>query len=168
MSTNYSPDFSLEPALNENLDFSPKSEAFIKQFTELYRKIARKVNAKDGGFYWNQEIINDQRYYLTGDPQKFHTIFRKVVPFGALPNAGLKQVAHGITGIGNGYMFTRIYGTAVEPAGVAPRPFYIPLPNGGPNYPVEIMVDNTNINIRSTVNLSTFTTSYIVLEFWKV
>lgn len=168
MSANYKPDFSLEPALNENLDFSPKPEEFLRQFTELYRQIARKVNAKDRGFYWNQEIINDQRYYLTGDPQKFHTIFRKVVPFGALPNTALKQVAHGITGIGNGWMFTRIYGTAIEPAGAGARPFYIPLPNSGPNYQVELMVDNTNINITTIANLSAFTTTYIVLEFWKV
>jgi len=163
----YGPVNSLEPPLNENLNVPDSFENTPEFNTKTFRQHARKINVKDSGFYVDEEIINDQRFFNTVNRQIFHTIFRKVVDCGALPNTALKQVPHNIAGIGNGWMFTRIYGTAREPAGAAPRPFFIPLPNSG-NYQVELMVDTTNINITTVANLSAFTQTYVILEFWKV
>lgn len=163
----YGPPNSLEPSLNENLNVPDTWENTASFNTTLFRKQARKINGKDQGYYLDEEITNDQRFFNAANRQTFHYIFRKVIDCGALPNAALKQVAHGIAGIGNGWMFTRIYGTAIEPAGAAPRPYYIPLPNAGANYQVELMVDTTNVNITTVANLSAFTQSYVILEFWK-
>jgi len=164
----YNPQHTLEPQLNENISFPREWDEFLNFNTKLIKTISRKVNSKDRGDYLDEEIVNDQRFFNAANRQTVHNIFRKVVDCGALPNAGLKQVAHGLVGIDNNWFLTRIYGTAQEPAGVAPRPYFIPLPNAGPNYQVQLMVDTTNINITTAVNLAAFTQSYVILEFWKV
>lgn len=162
----YQPTNTLEPPLNENISFSEEWDDFSELNTRWNREIARKVNKKDQGYYLDQEILNDQKFFDAANRQQLQAIFRKVVDCGALPDTATKQVAHGIVGIGNAWMFTRIYGTAREPAGVAPRPYFIPIPNVGA-YQVEIMVDTTNINITTVANLSAFTQTYVVLEYWK-
>ena len=162
----FAPINSLPYQVPENIVFSEDQDQLLIQLTDYHRKIAKASNSKDVGQYALNEVLNGQTYF-TANVQKFTNVYRKVIECGALPNAALKQVAHGIAGIGNAWMFTRIYGTAREPAGVAPRPYFIPLPNAGPNYQVELMVDTTNINITTAVNLSAFAYSIVVLEYIK-
>lgn len=163
----FGPPNTYEPPLNENISFPEKWEEFLPFLTRINRDTAKKVNDKDRGYYLDEEILNAQKFFNAANRQTFHDIFRKVVDCGALPNTATKVVAHGITGIDNGWMFTRIYGTAREPAGAGLRPFFIPLPNSGA-YQVEVMVDTTNINITTIANLSAFTQTYVVLEYWKI
>jgi len=163
----FEPTNSLEVPLNENVSFPKEWENFLPIITRFYRDVARKVNDKDRAYYTDEEIVNSQKFYDDTNRQSFHNLYRKVIDCGALPNAGTKTVAHNIAGINNNWMFTRIYGTAREPAGAALRPFFIPLPNAGPSYQVELMVDTTNVNITTAVNLSAFTQSYVILEYWK-
>ncbi len=80
-----------------------------------------------------------------------------------MANTGTTNIAHNITGINNNWSFTRIYGVAFSP--VATR--WIPLPNGGPAFEVQLDVDATNINITTTANLTAFTSSTVILEFFK-
>lgn len=150
----------------ENKNFPREWEKFWPQFIEFYQKISKASNSKDISIYELTEILNGQRYF-GATPQVKRDVYRKVIECGTLPNAGTTTIAHGIPNIGNGWMFTRIYGTAREPAGAAPRPYYIPIPNGGAGRPIEIMVDTANINLTTAVNLSTFTYSIVVLEYIK-
>lgn len=162
MSSTFLPANSLSFQLPENITFSKNPDQFYNQFTNLYYQIAKSSNNKDIGSYETTELVNGQRYF-GANPQTKRTIYRKVVECGALPNATTTTTAHGISGIGTGWMFTRIYGSARN---VTPQ--FIPIPNAGATYPVEIMVDATNINITSTVDLSGFTYSLIILEYYKI
>jgi len=136
---------------------------FLKRTLEEH---SRLINRKDTAQYEAIEVQNNQTFPGT-NPQTKNLIYRKIISTGALPNAGTSSIAHGITGINNNWYFTRIYGTAVEPAGAGLRPFYIPMPNAGPTYQVQLMVDTTNINITTVANLSAFTSSFVILEYYK-
>ncbi len=99
-------------------------------------------------------------------------VFRKVIAFGALPNAGTKSVAHGIDTLPQdlpnnyiGFSFTRIYATATDPV----NELYIPIPyasNVAANV-IEINVDATNVNITTASNKTAYTITYVVLEYIK-
>lgn len=138
-------------------------QEFLKRTLEEH---ARFINRKDMGQYETVEVQNNQTF-PGATPQNKNLIYRKILSTGTLPNTGTSVVPHGIAGINNNWFFTRIYGTAIEPAGAGLRPFFIPLPNAGPTYQVQLMVDTTNINITTIANLSAFTTSFVVLEFYK-
>jgi len=161
-----SPDFSQGNYIPEQFDLPEDPKEVSQKIKETFEDFARNLNRKDTGQYETVEVQINQTWPGT-TPQTKNYIYRKVINTGALPNAGLKSVAHGITGINNNWFFTRVYGSAQEPAGAAPRPIYIPLPNTGATYPIEVWVDITNVNLNTAVNLSAFTSSYIVLEFYK-
>jgi hypothetical protein len=160
-----SPNNSLAFEIQENITFSKDQDQFLKQITDVYQKTARASNSKDVGTYELTELINGQKFFKTQGPSDAwgvkNQIYRKVVECGALPNAGLKQVAHGIAGIGNGWMFTRSYAEARNTTIGANLPNFISF-----NYPM-LMVDNTFINITTTVDLTMYDYCFVVLEFWK-
>lgn len=93
------------------------------------------------------------------------TIYRKVVNFGAMPNATLKNVAHGITTIDT---LINIYGSAHN-TGTGDRR---PLPHvniSGAGSSIQMVVDNTNIGIHSgTTDRTALNECFITLEFTKV
>lgn len=134
----------------------------------LYQNLslmANTINLKDSGYYSQQEFVNGQAYFpdptlSSGTPTVpvYRQVFRKVVDFGALPNAATKSVAHGIS-ITNTFSFTRIYAAASDPIAL----LYFPIPGNG----VNITVDVANVNITTTVNLSSYTKCYVVLEYIK-
>ena len=164
MTANYRPDNSLEPPLVENINFSTDWEEFLKQITRLYGDIARKVNIKDRGYYLEQEILNDQKYFTDGNPLAFRDVYRTVVDFGALPNTANKTVAHGITWNAN-MRFTRIYGTATNPSNQAiPIPYVDPaaLANG-----IQLDITAANVSITTAANYAAYTTCYVVIEYVK-
>lgn len=133
------------------------------------------VNLKDTGYYVEQEFINGQVFFAnpalsstTAQTPTFRQVFRKVINFGALPNAGATNVAHGITVDAN-TTFTRIYGTASD---VGASKEYIPLPYvdvGGTVAAgnIELHVDATNVTITTTGNGTNFTVCYVILEYLK-
>ena len=161
----FAPEFSAGNYVPENYEIptdKTQLQDFLKRTLEQH---ARFINRKDMGQY---EIVETQvnQTYPGNTPQSKELIYRKIVATGTLPNAGTTTIAHNIAGINNNWFFTRIYGTAIEPAGAGLRPFFIPMPNAAP-YTVSIMVDTTNINITTAANLSAFMTSFVVLEFYK-
>ena len=132
------------------------------------------LNARDWGAYPLVEILNHQLFFdasggtgLNGS-QVTRNVFRKVIDFGALPNAATKSVAHNIPFAAN-YTLTRAYGSATDPVNF----YYIPIPyvsnaaapfTGGS---MEMWVDGTNVNIDTTGNATAFSTCYIILEYLK-
>lgn len=155
-------------------DVDVNSDEFKELLVRLYQNvnnIALAVNLKDTGYYTLQEFLNSQAYFAnpalsSSTPQApvLRQVFRKVINFGALPNAGAKSVAHNIP-ITSGYSFTRIYGTASDQS--APRSF-IPLPYAsaaGDN--IELQVDDTDVIITTTIDRTNYTICYVVLEYVK-
>ena len=160
----FAPGFTLETALPENVSFSDNWEQFRQQITEYYNDIAVKVNTKDRGYYpEDYEIINCQRFFTAGNPQAYREVFRKVINFGTLPNAGAGNVAHGIANYAN-CTFTRIFATATDPGLNA---IHIPHINvAAPADSVQLDVGPVNVTITTTTaNYVGYTECYVVLEY---
>lgn len=153
------PNQNLGVPLDENKEFSREWDLFLEEITEENKKHAGKINNKERSFYpLDFEILNDQKFFTNATSQEYRSIFRKVFNFGALPNAGTKNAAHGLSP-DSSWLFTRINGFARDPS----APEWLPIPNDN----IFIKVDTTNIVITTTADFSAFTESYIVLEYSK-
>jgi len=107
----FSPPSTLEAALPENVSFAEEYEAFHEQWTNLYRKVASKINGKERALYpLELEILNDQQFFTVGNTRSYRSVFRKVFHFGAIAAGAVLNVPHGIDVIS---AFTRIYGTII-------------------------------------------------------
>lgn len=146
------------------------SEDFRNILVRLYQTvnaIALSLNVKDSGYYLNEEFVTGSLYFnaTSSDPLLLRPVFRKVIDFGALPNAATKTVAHNLVP-DTTWSFTRIYGCATDPIALS----YLPLPYSASTAVadnLEVYVDNTNVNVATGANYSAYTRTYIVLEYIK-
>lgn len=156
------------------LDIEVTSPEFKELLVRMYQNLnlmALVLNAKDTGLYGTQEFVNGQVFFpdptlssSTTTFPDFRSVYRTVVNFGALPNAGLKTVAHGIP-ITSGFTFTRIYGAASDTTGLT----YLPLPyvdSAGTNN-IQLDVDVVDVNITTTSDRTNYTVTYVILEYLK-
>ena len=146
----------------------PEFKELLVRLYQNLNTISLALNLKDTGYYVQEEFVNGQAFFpnptlssTTATNPVHRQVFRKVVNFGALPNNALKSVAHGLT-ITNTFTFTRIYATASDTTGSN----YIPIPYVGTGQ-IEMFVDGTNVNIRTTSNRTAFTVTYAILEYIK-
>jgi hypothetical protein len=150
-----------------------------QEFKELLVRLAQNVNTmllginlRDAGYYSQEEFINGQTFFpnpnlnsTTSQQPIDRQVFRKVINFGALPNAAIKSVAHGIT-ITSAFSFTRIYACASDQSGSS----YIPIPyvsTVAVNQNIELYVDATNVNIATAIDYTAYTICYVILEYIK-
>ena len=111
----------------------------------------------------NQQVLSGKAWYPSVDNnQAFRSVFRTVVDFGALPNAGTKSVAHGLD-FTTALSGTFISATATDPVALVtiPIPFSSPILNEN----IKITVDDTNVNITTAIDYSSYTITYVVIEF---
>ena len=144
----------------------------VLSLRENINTIALALNTKDSGFYARTEFINGQVWFpdpsltsASGQNPTLRQVFRLVVLCPTLPAAaGTTTVAHGLT-VDAALSWTRIYGTATDPAGF----IGLPLPYASPTAAdvIEVWVDVTNINIKVGKDRSAFTKNYVILEFIK-
>lgn len=146
-----------------SVDLPEDKVEFNTYLTELLRRISNVANTKEGALYLPQELATFQQYF-TSDPLKTRNVYRKVVDFGTLPNAGLKQVAHGIV-FTDQCSTTRIYGSATDPVNL----IFIPLPYASPTAAneIELFIDATNVNIITGSDRTAFTSCTVVIEYTK-
>ena len=151
------------PGLQNQLAISielPEDPKELREaINDLYQDIASTVNTKEGALFVPIEKLTSGQYFLAGNPQQNRAVYRMVVDFGALPNAGIKSIPHNIVGWNDKFRLVRAYGAATDPIGL--RAF--PIPNNG------IFLENnaTDVIVTTIVNLSAFTECTIVLEFTK-
>lgn len=155
-------------------DVDVNSPEFKELLIRLYQNInliCNVLNLKDSAYYDLNEFVTGQSYFpnpannsSTSTVATYRPVYRLVINFGALPNAGTKSVAHGLT-INSGFTFTRIYGAASDTTGFN----YIPLPYASPTLVnnIELKVDSTNVTIITGSNRSNFNICYVVVEFMK-
>lgn len=142
-------------------------ELLVRLYQNLFL-MATILNTKHSALYPLQEFCNGQAYFpLVGSSQQtnqYRQVFRTTIDFGALPNATSIARPHNID-IRTSFRFTRIYGASSDPLNMA----YIPLPyassNGTDN--IQVDVDVTNVTLTTTKNWSSYTTTYLVLEYVK-
>ena len=148
---------------------SPQFKELLVRLYQNINNISVALNLKDSGYYITESFVNSQLFFpnpiynsSTVATPGYRQVFRIVINFGALPNAGTKSVPHNII-VNSQYTFTRIYGTASDTTGFN----YIPLPyasaSGTDN--IELFVDGTNVTVITTTNRSNFNVTYIVLEY---
>lgn len=135
--------------------------------SDYIRFLSPLLNAKVIGIFDEEQILNGQTWFNTANRQSLKNGYRMTVNFGALPNASVKSVAHNIP-VTSSSSFTHIYATATNPAAVFPSIFSVPIPYvnvamAGNN--IEINVDDTNVNIRTSTDWSSFTICYVILEY---
>lgn len=144
---------------------------FLVRLRQSTNNIAIAVNYRDAGLYVEELFICGQQYFAnktlssgTRQTPTYRSVYRKVVDFGALPNAAAKIVAHDITNIDAQVTFTRIYATATDPVAFN----YIPIPIAfvGGNI-IDLQVDAVNVTITTNFNATNFTRCFVVLEFIK-
>lgn len=135
---------------------------------DRHRLTANIVNVKENGTYETNEVLTAQQWFSVESPGtaiKTRYTFRTVVNFGALPNATTKSKAHGIS-VTPGTIFTKILATATYPGNRAVNVPYVNVTT--PTDGIELWVDATNVNIRTTTaNWVAYTTVYVVLEYIK-
>lgn len=161
--------FSSDPALQANqlpisIELSEKPEQLIQQLELVLKRIANTMNTKTGGLYQTLETAAFDQLFTPGNPQQFRPIYRKVVDFGALPNAGAKAVAHGIA-FDTNFRLTRLYASATDPIALS----YIHLPHASPtlNQNIKLVVDGTNVNVTTAIDYSAYTACYVIIEYVK-
>lgn len=151
------------------LELDDKFEDLLVRLYQNLNNISLSINARDAGYYDTREFLNSQVFFpnptlnsATLTSPTYRSVFRKVINFGALPNAGAKSVAHGITCTA-ATSFTRIYGCATDPVALA----YIPLPYASPVLANNISIDvnATNVTITTGSNRTAFTICYVILEY---
>ena len=89
------------------------------------------------------------------------TIYRKVINFGALPNATTKAVAHGISGV---TQFTNIFIVSRDGFQHAPIPW---ISLGSLSGGIQANVNGTHVQIFTQNNYTSFSVTYAVLEYVK-
>jgi len=152
------------------------SPAFKELLVRLYQNLSlmsNVLNIKESGYYDTLEFVTGQLYFpipgatsLTNNPTPdYRQTFRKVINFGALPNTGTTNIAHGIHCDAN-TIFTRIYGVATDPTGAFS---YLPLPYASSTAAnnIELSITGANISITTGVDRTMYTTTYVVCEYLK-
>lgn len=155
----------------ESLDISP---AFKETLIRLYRNtnsIAIAVNQKETAIYPLAETVNNQQWFpnpstsaVTARQPQYRGDFRIVVNFGALPNAGTKSVAHGLTPTAN-WSWTKLEAYATNP--VTFNGLQIPFASPTLNENIKLTIDATNVNITTAIDYSTYTICYVLIEMLK-
>lgn len=141
---------------------------------QLVNDIVLSTNIRDAGYYSEVEFVNGQLWYpnpanssttgtLPSGPQ-WRQVFRKVIAFGTLPNNAATSVAHNID-ITSTYSFTRIYATATNTA----RTSFLPIPyvSIGDAESIELEVTDTDVIITTNTDRTSYTNTYVVLEYIK-
>jgi hypothetical protein len=149
------------------------SKAFKELLIRLYQNVAnitQVINTKDVGIYDQREFVCGQLYFpntdpIAGQPNEYRQVYRKVIDFGALPNAVPKAVAHNITNL-TGFSVTRIYGASTDPT----HKMYIPLPFISCKLgTIALWSTSTDIIIDCCgFDGTDYTTTYVVIEYLKL
>jgi hypothetical protein len=154
-------------------------ELFLRLYQNI-NKIAIALNLKDSGLYSQTEFVNGQQWCpineitnftgvvasndskVNADPRQ---VYRKIVFCGALLNAAAKTIPHGIV-ITDTTKFVRMYGAA-NTINTIPTKLYKPIPCTGVD-PIDLLVDETNITLITTTNMTAFNEVWVVLEYLKL
>ena len=86
--------------------------------------------------------------------------------FGLIPNTNVKTVAHGISGAVG---FLSVSGVAFRSDGVC-RPMPVAVLSNATSGTVQLInlyVNNTYVYVETNDNFSTFTSSYVTIEYYK-
>lgn len=149
-------------------DAVPESWEDAREFlVEHLKKISNAVNVREIGWLLDEELLSGKSFFpgvtIPGNnPGQFRQVLRKVIDFGALPNAAAKSVAHGIVFDAN-FSLIHLYAGATDP--VAFTAFEICLASPVLNENIKLAMDATNVIITTAINYTSYTRCYVVIEY---
>lgn len=160
-------------AINEIEVTDPAFKELMVRMYQQMNNVILSLNAKESAMY-RLEIFQTGQNWFPLNPvvtsnymvnQDDRPGFRTVLNFGALPNTGVKTVAHGLD-FTTTFKVTDIYGAATDPV----NKLGIPLPYASPVLinNIELSIDATNVIVTTGSNRSNFTECYIVIEYLEV
>jgi hypothetical protein len=151
--------------MNNEENFLASEVAFSQDqgqlIMDMYRKIndlVTIINAKTTGIYNNEEYFTCERWHLNARRGQPKALYKITVDCGALPNAGTKNIAHGLP-LAATWDIVNIFGVAKNPT----TPIWIQI--GEKDMTVDI--NATNIVITTLVDFSAYTTSYVTIVYIK-
>jgi hypothetical protein len=149
---------------------SPEFKELLVRLYQTVNNIDIDLNLKDSAMYFLEEFVSGQLWFNPSDtdPNNQRQAFRRVIDFGALPAAGSKSVAHGITiSLPTTFVWTRIYGAATNPTTAQGLPIPYSSAAAVANN-LELTVNDTVVTITTGgVDYSAFTKCVVVLEYVK-
>ena len=147
-------------------DVVPEKWEDARQFlVEHLKKISNAVNIREIGWFLDQELLSGKQFTpgtSSANDQQFRSVLRKVIDFGALPAAGTKSIAHGITFDAN-FSLIDLFISATDP--VAFNAFSLQYWSQNAADSIRINMDATNINVIVNANYSAYTRSFVVIEY---
>lgn len=159
----------IEEIQSSNID--PKLKELLVRLYQNMNNMAIVVNTKDSALYDTQEFVTGGIYFPnptqlqpTAMSAIYRPIFRKVINFGPLPNATTTSVYHQIP-INSGYILVNAIGASTK----SDMSSMIPLPFSSPtlNENIKLEITPTQINITTGIDRTSYTTTYIVLQYLK-
>ena len=150
---------------------SPKFKELLIRLYQQVGNIATAVNGKDAAIYDTSEFVCGQTFFpnptpIAGQPNNQRQVYRKVINYGALPDATDHGVPHNIDVAVAGFSITRLYGAATDPT----HRLYLPLPYvaNSKDEPIALWATATDVYTDTyATNRSDFTQTYIVIEYLK-
>lgn len=160
-----------DPSQLNTVKLDPEFKEVLVRLYQNLSNMANAVNLKQSAYYVQTEFLDGGLFFpnpslssTTPQAPTYRADFRKVINFGALPNAGTKSLPHGLL-ITDTYSFTHVYGAATDQTAMAGIP--LPYPSTIALNTIELWVDAVNVNVRTTANYSNYNVSYIILEYIK-
>lgn len=150
------------PVYNDIPENWEESRQFLVEQT---REMTNGINAREVAIYVEDEQLTGGQFVKgTATPPQFRNIFRKVVPFGALPNAGAKSVPHNIT-LSPDTLIIKHHAWGNDLVGNLSIPIpYVNVLN--PADGVQIERIGANITITTTTgNYINYTSTFVILEY---
>ena len=149
-------------------DTVPENWEEARQFLiEHLKKISNAINAREIGFFLDEELLSGKQFIpsvpTAGSPQQFRSVLRKVIDFGALPNAAAKAVPHGIN-VNANFTLVQMYGAASDPVALV----YTEIPATDLTALANQMVlfmTATDVVIGTGVNRANFTRCFVTIEY---
>lgn len=126
------------------------------QLSNSYLQIAQSVNARQTGFFLEQEFQNGQQWFLENKPA-----FRKIIIFGAIAAGGTSTVLHNIQSL------TRIvdyWGLATT---ATPDWRQLPYASVTANANIECRVTPTGVVINNGAASPNITSAIVILNYLK-
>ena len=162
------------PANCYYINFRCFNADFTSDYANLKIQLEQGSTATSYVDYITPQIIVNNREIYTKDNQEIYStneikigtwlgkpLYRKVIDFGALPNATAKSVAHGISNIDK---ITKIEGITYSNQNYSPLPLVYN--SNEAQFNTEIYVGYANIFMKTTQNRSSVT-AYVTLEYTK-
>lgn len=152
----------LDPSVMFSTDVNSDSfKLFIANLIDTVNAISTSLNSKASGYHDTKEFESGKLYYPVGDIDSSEALkprwrngIVKAVNFGALPNSTTKSVPHGID-VTSTFVLMDMYGGASDKT----NKDYVPISG------LNASMDDTNVNITTASNLSSYTDTSVFIEF---